>query len=84
VEASSGEPERAARLLGAGTRLWHAAGLPQLGDPGTTVFRREYARHLRKALGEEVFAEAVREGRELSPEAAVLLALDGVLDEPDL
>ncbi|GHB30622.1 hypothetical protein GCM10010306_024290 [Streptomyces umbrinus] len=84
VEASSGEPERAARLLGAGTRLWHAAGLPQLGDTGTTVFRREYARHLRKALGEEVFAEAVREGRELSPEAAVLLALDGVLDEPDL
>ncbi|MFI6275125.1 ATP-binding protein [Streptomyces sp. NPDC050988] len=84
AEASRGEPERAARLLGAGTRLWHAAGLPQLGDTGTTVFRREYARHLRKALGDPVFAEAVREGRELSPEAAIRLALDGVLDEPDL
>jgi predicted ATPase len=84
AEASRGEPERAARLLGAGTRLWHAAGLPQLGDSGTTVFRREYARHLRKALGDAVFAEAVREGRELSPEAAIRLALDGVLDEPDL
>ena len=84
AEASRGEPERAARLLGAGTRLWHAAGLPQLGDTGTTVFRREYARHLRKALGDAVFAEAVREGRELSPEAAIRLALDGALDEPDL
>ncbi|WP_405546757.1 AAA family ATPase [Streptomyces phaeochromogenes] len=84
AEASRGEPERAARLLGAGTRLWHAAGLPQLGDSGTTVFRREYARHLRKALGDTVFAEAVSEGRELSPEAAIRLALDGVLDEPDL
>ncbi|MEV2197454.1 AAA family ATPase [Streptomyces phaeochromogenes] len=84
AEASRGEPERAARLLGAGTRLWHAAGLPQLGDTGTTVFRREYARHLRKALGDTVFTEAVREGRELSPEAAIRLALDGGLDEPDL
>ncbi|MFD3313409.1 ATP-binding protein [Streptomyces sp. NPDC058694] len=84
AEASRGEPERAARLLGMGTRLWHAAGLPQLGDTGTTVFRREYARHLRKALGEGAFTEAVREGRELSPEAAIRLALDGALDEPDL
>ncbi|MGX1908065.1 ATP-binding protein [Streptomyces phaeochromogenes] len=84
AEASRGEPERAARLLGAGTRLWHAAGLPQLGDTGTTVFRREYARHLRKALGDTVFTEAVREGRGLSPEAAIGLALDGTLDESDL
>ncbi|MEU5344170.1 AAA family ATPase [Streptomyces sp. NPDC020766] len=84
AEASRGEPERAARLLGVGTRLWHAAGLPQLGDTGSTVFRREYARHLRKALGDTVFAETVREGRELSPEAAIRLALDGIPHEPDL
>ncbi|MGP4046599.1 ATP-binding protein [Streptomyces sp. 2A115] len=84
AEASRGEPERAARLLGVGTRLWYAAGLPQLGDIETTVFRREYARHLRAALGEVGFTDAVREGRELSTEAAMRLALDGVLDEPEL
>ncbi|WP_151481946.1 ATP-binding protein [Streptomyces albicerus] len=84
AEAARGEPERAARLLGVGTRLWYAAGLPQLSDTETTVFRREYARHLRTALGDTRFAEAVHEGRELSPEAAMRLALDGVLDEPDL
>ncbi|MFF3487806.1 hypothetical protein ACFYXC_31665 [Streptomyces sp. NPDC002701] len=46
--------------------------------------RREYARRLRADLGESVFAAAVSEGRGLSPEAAIRLALDGVLDEPDL
>lgn len=34
AEASRGEPERAARLLGAGTRLWHAAGLPSSATAG--------------------------------------------------
>ncbi|MFS8199908.1 ATP-binding protein [Streptomyces sp. CWNU-52B] len=88
AEAAGGEPERAARLLGVGTRLWHAAGLPQLADIETTVFRREYARRLRSALGTAGFAEAVSEGRGLSPEEAIRLALgdapDGVLDEADL
>ncbi|MCX4911087.1 AAA family ATPase [Streptomyces sp. NBC_00878] len=84
AEASRGEPERAARLLGVGTRLWHAAGLPQLGDTGTTVFGREYARRLRRTLGDAAFTEAVREGRELSPDAAIHLALDDTLDEQDV
>ncbi|WP_221359071.1 ATP-binding protein [Streptomyces beigongshangae] len=84
AEEAGGEPVRAARLLGAGTRLWYSAGLPQLSDVETTVFRREYARRLRAALGDAAFAEAVREGRALSPEAAVHLALDGPPDGPDL
>lgn len=67
-----------------GTRLWYTAGLPQLGDIETTVFRREYARHLRAALGDTGFAEAVREGRGLGPEAAIRLALNGLADEVDL
>lgn len=84
AEAAGGEPERAARLLGVGTRLWYAAGLPQLGDIQTTVFRREYARRLRAVLGDTAFAQAVSEGRGLSPEAAIRLALDGTPDgDPD-
>ncbi|MEU9190197.1 AAA family ATPase [Streptomyces sp. NPDC048484] len=84
AEAVGGEPERAARLLGAGTRLWYSAGLPQLSDIETTVFRREYARRLRAELGDTRFTEAVREGRSLSPEAAIRLALNGLLDDADL
>ncbi|MFD0311933.1 ATP-binding protein [Streptomyces sp. NPDC127119] len=84
AEAAAGEPERAARLLGVGTRLWYTAGLPQLADIEATVFRREYARQLRATLGDTGFAEAVREGRGLGPEAAIRLALNGVLDEADL
>ncbi|MDQ1040660.1 putative ATPase [Streptomyces sp. V3I8] len=83
VEAVGGEPERAARLLGVGTRLWHSAGLPQLGDTETAVFRQEYARRLRADLGDSAFTEAVREGRGLGPEAAIRLALDGPPDEAD-
>ncbi|MFE7077518.1 ATP-binding protein [Streptomyces sp. NPDC057620] len=84
AEAAAGEPERAARLLGVGTRLWYTAGLPQLADIEATVFRREYARELRAALGDTGFADAVREGRGLDPEAAIRLALNGVADEVDL
>ncbi|TPQ22482.1 ATP-binding protein [Streptomyces sporangiiformans] len=85
AQASRGEPETAARLLGVGTRLWYAAGLPQLGDCEATVFRREYARHLRTVLGETAFAEAVRAGQELGPDEAMRLALGGALeDQADL
>jgi predicted ATPase len=80
AQASRGEEELAARLLGISRRLWHAAGLPQLGRPDRTVFHREYERRLRASLGDARFAEAVREGRELSPDAAIALALGGAAD----
>ncbi|MFD9325517.1 ATP-binding protein [Streptomyces sp. NPDC060065] len=77
AEACLGEPELAARLLGVSRRLWYAAGLPRLGHSETTVFRREYARLLRADLGDTRFAQAVREGHDLGPDAAVALALGG-------
>ncbi|WP_405875897.1 ATP-binding protein [Streptomyces sp. NBC_00005] len=84
AQAARGEEELAARLLGISRRLWHAAGLPQLGRPDRTVFHREYERRLRASLGDARFAEAVREGRELGPEAAIALALGGAPDGSDL
>ncbi|WP_030926870.1 hypothetical protein [Streptomyces sp. NRRL S-646] len=80
AQASRGEEELAARLPGISRRLWHAAGLPQLGRPDRTVFHREYERRLRASLGDARFTEAVREGRELGPDAAIALALGGVAD----
>ncbi|MFI7401014.1 hypothetical protein ACIBW9_11080 [Streptomyces sp. NPDC049541] len=80
AQASRGEEEPAARLLGISRSLWHAAGLPQLGRPDRTVFHREYERRLRASLGDVRFGEAVREGRELGPDAAIALALGGVAD----
>ncbi|MCX5337174.1 hypothetical protein [Streptomyces sp. NBC_00140] len=78
AQAARGEDELAARLLGVSRSLWRTAGLPQLGRPDTTVFHREYERRLRASLGDARFAEAVREGGELGPEAAIGLALGGV------
>lgn len=77
AQAALGEDELAARLLGVSRRLWRTAGLPQLGSPDTTVFHREYERRLRASLGDARFTEAVREGGELGPEAAIGLALGG-------
>ncbi|GGM08311.1 hypothetical protein GCM10010129_60280 [Streptomyces fumigatiscleroticus] len=77
VETMLGETELAARLLGVSGRLWHAAGLPQLARSGKTVFRREYERRLRASLGDARFAEAVHEGWEARPDAAIALALGG-------
>ncbi|WP_406480952.1 ATP-binding protein [Streptomyces sp. NBC_01615] len=77
AQACRGEPLLAAQLLGVSRRLWYAAGLPRLGNSETTVFRREYVRRLRAALGNTRFTEAVREGHELGPDAAVTLALGG-------
>ncbi|WP_043454830.1 ATP-binding protein [Streptomyces fulvoviolaceus] len=84
AQASRGEDELAARLLGISRRLWHTAGLPQLGNPDATVFHREYERRLRVSLGDACFAEAVREGGELGADAAIGLALGNGILEADL
>jgi predicted ATPase len=84
AQASRGEDELAARLLGISRRLWHTAGLPQLGSPDTTVFHREYERRLRATLGDARFTEAVRAGQELEPGAALRLALGGASEETEL
>ncbi|MFI6559352.1 ATP-binding protein [Streptomyces sp. NPDC050534] len=84
AQAARGEDELAARLLGISRRLWHAAGLPQLGRPDRTVFHREYEHRLRASLGDARFSAAVSAGRELGPEEAIELALGGALESFDV
>ncbi|MEV0091721.1 regulator [Streptomyces sp. NPDC050738] len=72
--AHGAEPAGAARLLGASSRLWPAAGLPQLGALETSAFRRACAARLSEALGAQRYAEEYAAGRALTPEAAVALA----------
>jgi predicted ATPase len=83
AQVARGQDELAARLLGVSRRLWHTAGLPQLGSPDATVFHREYDRRLRTRLGDARFTEAVREGAELGADAAIALALGGAGAEED-
>lgn len=84
AQAARGEDEPAAHLLGISGRLWHAAGLPQLGGPEQTVFHRGYERRLRASLGDARFTAAVSAGRDLAPEEAIELALGGALDGFDV
>src|SRR5262249_8245442 len=69
VASEVGEPERAARLLGAGEALLEAIGAAVFpsnrGDHG----RRGAA--MRAALGEEAFGAARAAGRSLPPEEAI-------------
>ncbi|MCX5418654.1 hypothetical protein [Streptomyces sp. NBC_00078] len=60
-----------------------ATGVP-LGRPARTVFHREYERRRRACLGDDRFTEAVHEGRESGPDAAIAPALGGVLGLPDV
>ena len=68
-----GQPERAARLLGAGEALLEARGLvvPE-------AYRGPYVRAvagIRRALGEEAYGAAWSAGQMLSPEEAIAEAL---------
>ncbi|GAA1355060.1 ATP-binding protein [Streptomyces beijiangensis] len=75
--ARSAEEACAARLLGASSQFWAAAGLPQLGAPETSAFRRACAARLSAVLGTARYASEYAAGRALTPEAAVALAEHG-------
>ncbi|WP_433333144.1 ATP-binding protein [Spirillospora sp. CA-294931] len=80
---SLGEHERAARLTGAAARLWDDLGPPMFGWAGLTVVHDQCAGRVERALGEDAYAEAVRAGRALAPDAAIEEALRGVPDETE-
>jgi non-specific serine/threonine protein kinase len=72
VAASAGQPERAARLLGAISALCEAIGMPMLLHDG------QYKRTLstvRRRLGQSVFAAAWEAGRGLPLDDAIAEAL---------
>ncbi|WP_155359865.1 ATP-binding protein [Acrocarpospora macrocephala] len=72
-----GDHPRAARLLGAGQRIWDSFGLSQFGSPDFGGPRLETERQARVALGDAEFEREYRSG-EQSPERAVGFALGGL------
>jgi non-specific serine/threonine protein kinase len=73
VAGAEGQPERAARLLGAAEALRQA-----IGAPLPPMDRPQYDRSIasvRARLGEEAFAKAWEEGRKMTMEEAVQLAV---------
>jgi hypothetical protein len=74
VASAWGQPRRAARLGGAVEALREAQGVPVASD--WQAGHEQAVRAMRAALGEEAFAAAWAEGRALSPEDAVALALE--------
>jgi predicted ATPase/DNA-binding SARP family transcriptional activator len=79
LAAAEGRPERAARLFGAAESLREAVGAPTRGYLG--IFRYKVSEHsiasARATLGEEAFAAAWAEGRAMTLEQAIPLALAG-------
>ena len=74
VAGAEARPARAARLLGAAGQLREAIGAPLPPDRHAEYERTVTA--ARALLGEEAFAAAFEEGRALSVDAAVALALE--------
>jgi predicted ATPase/class 3 adenylate cyclase len=80
VAAQSGQPDRAARLLGAAHAL---AGDSRLFDVG--IDRARYERTLalaRDRLADQIFAEAFKAGQILSRDQAIALALEEITEAP--
>jgi non-specific serine/threonine protein kinase len=72
---SKGQPERAARLIGAAEKTYEKVGLgPQ---PGDLVEYERYIAAVRAQLDEAAFDAALAEGRAMTVEQAVAYALEG-------
>ncbi|MEU0397335.1 AAA family ATPase [Streptomyces sp. NPDC006208] len=75
VTATEGDPAEAAVLQGAAAPVWDAVGLPLFGSGHFGAPRALCAEQAGRLLGAERFEECLREGRELSLDAAVRRAL---------
>jgi predicted ATPase len=75
LAAVTGEPRRAARLIGAAEALFTALGIED--DWSRVQEATRSAADVRAQLGEDAFAAAWEEGRALSLDAAVAVALEG-------
>jgi tetratricopeptide (TPR) repeat protein len=78
VAVAQGRASRAAHLGGAAEALWEALSVPQAREDRADHHRAMQA--MRAALGEEAFTAAWAEGRALSLEQAIALALEGHAD----
>ncbi|MBO1336930.1 hypothetical protein [Streptomyces sp. VRA16 Mangrove soil] len=65
--AGTGDPERAARLLGIAHRVWQTLGRPQLGAPELVAARADTERAIRAAIGDAVYDSAFAAGLAMPP-----------------
>ncbi|MFI9121740.1 ATP-binding protein [Streptomyces bikiniensis] len=80
VTAGEGDPAEAAVLQGAAVPVWDTVGVRLFGSASFGGPGRLCEARAREALGAEAYEEAFREGRGLSPDAAVERALAGRRD----
>jgi len=75
AQVLGGQPDRAARLLGAADAAWRAAGagLPPGDGADASADVARITAVVRRALGEAAFAEEFARGRRLKPRQAALL-----------
>jgi len=76
IAGSEGRDQRAATLLGASERMWHAMHLSLASCVYAQDFHDETAAAVQSRLGAEAFAAATKRGSELSPAAAAAMALE--------
>jgi predicted ATPase/DNA-binding CsgD family transcriptional regulator len=81
LAAAEGDHERAARLLGAGERMWQAVGRHLFGAALWLRGREKCTRACREALGEARFAALVARGREMATDEAIRYTLDEAVPE---
>jgi len=74
---AGGQPDRAARLLGAAERVWRDFGLPGMGLSAFAAARRVTEQEARTRLGEHAFEKAYSAGRTLDTDEAVAYAQEG-------
>lgn len=75
IAAEHHESERAAVLMGAAESVGEASGIKALVIPGLHAFQRRRRKQARAALGPRGFEAALRRGRELTFDDAVVYAL---------
>ncbi|MBO0815654.1 MAG: AfsR/SARP family transcriptional regulator, partial [Actinobacteria bacterium] len=80
AQALGGQPDRAARLLGAADTAWRSAGAGPPSGESTDIDR--VTAMTRRALGEATFAAEFQNGRRLKPEQASSLLRHGAMPHP--
>ncbi|WP_411075117.1 ATP-binding protein [Streptomyces sp. cmx-4-7] len=80
VTVGEGDPAEAAVLQGAAVPMWDTVGVRLFGSKSFDGPRELCEGRAREALGARAYEEAFREGRRLSPDAAVERALAGRRD----
>ncbi|HEX3193856.1 MAG TPA: BTAD domain-containing putative transcriptional regulator [Streptosporangiaceae bacterium] len=78
AHASGGQPDRAARLLGAADAAWHPPGASHQPGASADSDVRRITAVTRQALGEAGFAAEFQHGRRLSPQQAASLLRHGL------